>query len=114
MKIIRITLLFLFVTLGAVAQEVKQDSLELENDTLISKMIDLDEVVLYKDNTDPEFKKQFMLLQSRVYKTYPYAKVASERLTALDRNMAKMKTDKEKKKYFKIVENYIEGEFTDR
>lgn len=115
MKTIRFTLLFLFVTLGAVAQEVKQDSLNVEeNDTLISKMIDLQEIVLYKDNTDPEAKKQFLLLQSRVYKTYPYAKVASERLTALNKNMAKMKTAKEKKKYFKIVENYIEGEFTDR
>jgi hypothetical protein len=115
MKTICVALLFLFVSLGAVAQDVKQDSLDVEeNDTLISKMIELEEIVLYKDNTDPEFKKQFMLLQSRVYKTYPYAKVAAERLTALDKNMAKMKTDKEKKKYFKIVENYIEGEFTDR
>ncbi len=115
MKIIRIALLFLFFSLGAAAQVVTKDSLDVEeNDTLISKMIDLEEIVLYKDNTDPEFKKQFMLLQSRVYKTYPYAKIASERLTSLDRNMAKLRTEKEKKKYFKIVENYIEGEFTDR
>ena len=63
MKTIRIALLFLFVSLGAVAQEVKQDTLDVEeNDTLISKMIELEEIVLYKDNTDPEFKKQFMLL----------------------------------------------------
>jgi hypothetical protein len=113
MKTIRIALLFLFVSLGAVAQ-VDQDSLDIENDTLITKMIDLEEIVLYKDNADAESKKQFALLQSRVYKTYPYAKVAAERLTALDKNMAKMKTAKEKKKYFKIVENYIEGEFTER
>lgn len=115
MKKIQITLLFLFVSLGIAAQDVKQDSLSVEeNDTLITKMIDLEELVLYKDNVDAESKKQFLLLQSRVYKTYPYAKIAAERLVALDKNMAKMKTSKEKKKYFKIVENYIEGEFTDR
>ena len=115
MKKIQITLLFLFASLGIAAQDVKQDSLSVEeNDTLITKMIDLEELVLFKDNVDAESKKQFLLLQSRVYKTYPYAKIASERLVALDKNMAKMKTSKEKKKYFKIVENYIEGEFTDR
>lgn len=112
MKGIRFFLLFLLFSAGANAQ-VEQDSL-IENDTLISKMIDLEELVLYKDNADAESKKQFLLLQSRVYKVYPYAKVASERLTALDKNMAKMKTSKEKKKYFKIVENYIEGEFTEK
>lgn len=115
MKKIQITLLFLFASLGIAAQDVKQDSLSVEeSDTLITKMIDLEELVLFKDNVDAESKKQFLLLQSRVYKTYPYAKIASERLVALDKNMAKMKTSKEKKKYFKIVENYIEGEFTDR
>lgn len=115
MKKIQITLLFLFASLGIAAQDVKQDSLSVEeNDTLITKMIDLEELVLFKDNVDAESKKQFLLLQSRVYKTYPYAKIASERLVALDKNMTKMKTAKEKKKYFKIVENYIEGEFTDR
>ncbi|RZJ29541.1 MAG: DUF4294 domain-containing protein [Flavobacterium sp.] len=107
---------FLALVLFSFSAKAQQDSITegIENDTLISKMIDLDELVLYKDNADAESKKQFLLLQSRVYKTYPYAKIASERLVALDKNMAKMKTDREKKKYFKIVENYIEGEFTDR
>jgi len=52
------------------------------------------------------------LLQNRVIKVYPYAKVASERLTNLNRNSEKLKTEREKKKYFKIVENYMENEFT--
>jgi hypothetical protein len=37
-------------------------------------------------------------------KTYPYAKLASERLTILNKGMANLKTNKEKKRYFKIVE----------
>jgi hypothetical protein len=31
--------------------------------------------------------KQFLILQSRVYRTYPYAKLASERLTLLNKGM---------------------------
>lgn len=113
MKQIWFFLAFILFSFTATAQ---QDSITdgVESDTLISKMIDLEELVLYKDNADAESKKQFFLLQSRVYKVYPYAKIASERLVALDKNMAKMKTDREKRRYFKIVENYIEGEFTDR
>ena len=58
-----------------------------------------------------ESRKQFELLKNRVYRTYPYAKLASERLTALNRGMASLKTNKEKKKYFKIVEDYLNNEF---
>ena len=52
------------------------------------------------------------MLQNRVYKVYPFAKIAAERLTVLNNNMDKMKTNREKRKYFKIVEDYIENEFT--
>jgi hypothetical protein len=43
---------------------------------------------------------------------YPFAKTAADRLTILNKNMDKMHTNKEKRKYFKIVEDYIENEFT--
>jgi hypothetical protein len=118
MKVSKYLLLLFFFSLSAIAQ-VNQDSTQIENisednDTLISRQIDLEEIVLYKDNLDAEGKKQFLLLQNRVYKVYPYAKIASERLVSLDKNMAKMKTNKEKKRYFKLVEDYIENEFTEK
>ena len=83
-----------------------------ENDTVIKDPILLEEVVVYKEKLSPEEKKAFLLLQNRVYKVYPYARVAAERLMLLNRNMEKLKTNKEKKKYFKIVEDYMENEFT--
>lgn len=61
---------------------------------------------------DPETKKQFLLLRNRVYKVYPYARVGAERLKILNQNMAALKTEKEKRKYFKIVEDYMEKEFS--
>jgi hypothetical protein len=55
--------------------------------------------------------KQFILLQNRVYKTYPYAKIAAERLTALNSNLQALKTNSDKRKYLKIAEDYIQNEF---
>jgi hypothetical protein len=109
----------LLLTVNVTAQ-VSTDSIakkelsEEENDTVVKDPILLEEVVVYRSKLSPEEKKQFLLLQNRVYKVYPYAKTAADRLTALNRNMDKMKTNKEKKKYFKLVENYMEGEFTDQ
>lgn len=38
----------------------------------------------------------------------------TDRLTALNNGMARLKTNREKKKYFKIVEDYLNNEFEDR
>lgn len=92
----------------------KKEVTEEENDTVVKDPILLEEVVVYRSKLSPEEKKQFLLLQNRVYKVYPYAKTAADRLMALNKNMDKLKTNKEKKKYFKLVENYMEGEFTNQ
>ena len=86
----------------------KRDVLIEAKDTIVP----LEEVVVYKHKLSPEAKKEFQLLQNRVYKVYPIAKIAADRMTILNRNMDKMKSNREKKKYFKIVENYMENEFT--
>lgn len=98
------------------AQVISNDTIKMgyvlsPKDTIFKDTIQLEEVVIFKEKLDPEAKKQFLLLRNRVYKTYPYAKIASERLTVLNRGMANLKTNKEKKKYFKIVENYLSNEF---
>ncbi len=112
-------LVFLFVvTVTTQAQIIEQDTTKMgyvikDTDT-ISEPILLEEIIVYKEHLNPEEKKQFLLLQNRVYKVYPYAKVASERLTVLNKTMASLKTNREKKKYFKIVEDYMTNEFEAR
>lgn len=111
-----IALLF-FISLDTFSQVVTKDSLRTdvvdeENDSILGDIVELEEVIIHREKLDPEAKKQYLLLQNRVYKVYPFAKIASERLTALKRNQAILKTNREKKKYFKIVEDYIENEFT--
>lgn len=109
----------LFVTLSSFvrAQETKKDSVVIYyligNDSILRTSLDLDEVVVTgkKINKIDEDRKKFLLLQQRVIKVYPFAKAAADNLTKLNANMGKFKTEKEKKKYFKIVENYLENEF---
>ena len=119
MTVIRYIVCVLFLSSSVFAQEIKINPIEknestVDNDTILDAPVLLEEVIIHRDKLDPEAKKQFLILQNRVYKVYPFAKVASERLTGLNKNMAQLKTSKEKKKYFKIVEAYIENEFTDK
>jgi hypothetical protein len=86
----------------------KRDAIIEANDTIVP----LEEVVVYRHKWNAAEKKEFQLLQNRVYKVYPLAKIAADRLTVLNKNMDKMKTNREKRKYFKIVEDYMENEFT--
>lgn len=108
-----IIILTLFA-LQAKAQEPVSDTIRsgAENDSIVFN-IEIPEVVItnVKDTVSEEMKKQLAILKRRVLKVYPYAKIAADRLTMLNRNMAKLKTDKEKKKYAKIVEKYLEDEF---
>jgi hypothetical protein len=116
MKIIQLFFFLLFTTIYVNAQVTQKDTTKMgyvltENDTILNDTIQLPEIVIYKEKLDPEAKKQFLILQNRVYKTYPYAKLASERLTVLNKGMASLSTNREKKKYFKIVEDYLSNEF---
>lgn len=86
----------------------KRDAIIEANDTIVP----LEEVVVFRHKWNAAEKKEFQLLQNRVYKVYPLAKIAADRLTVLNKNMDKMKTNREKKKYFKIVEDYMENQFT--
>ena len=109
-------LFFISITVSAqiVKDTTKMGYVLKESDTILSQPILLQEVIISKEKLDPEAKKQFLLLQNRVYRVYPYARIASERLTTLNYNMSLLQTNKEKKKYLKIVENYLENEFTDQ
>jgi hypothetical protein len=116
MRIIQLFFFILFTTISVNAQVTQKDTTKMgyiltEDDSILNDTIQLEEIVIHKEKLDPEARKQFLLLQSRVYKTYPYAKLAAERLTVLNRGMANLKTGKEKKKYFKIVEGYLSNEF---
>lgn len=116
MKFVNFLLFIFFISITVHGQVVSKDTVKMgytlkDSDEILNDTIQLEEIVVSKEKLDPDAKKQFLLLQSRVYKTYPYAKLASERLTMLNKGMASLKTNKEKKRYFKIVETYLNDEF---
>ena len=105
--------LLLLISFAANAQVtndsiIRKEVITEEGDTIVP----LEEVVVYRQKFTAAEKKEFLLLQNRVYKVYPFARVAAERLTVMNKNLDKLKTNREKKKYFKIVEDYMENEFT--
>lgn len=112
-----ILIVLCFQAFWVYAQTDKKDSTKVEyyiyeGDTLYLPVVELEEVVIGKgDQQSEEEKKMFLLLRRRVLKVYPYAKAAADNLTMLNKNMAKLKTEREKKKYFKIVEDYLQNTF---
>ncbi len=117
MKLFKYILLLSFITffsISAQAQDDKKDAyLKTQTDSILGDPIMLEEIVIDKDKykAEEDAKKRFLILQRRVYRVYPYAKTAAERLTQLNKGMASLRTDKEKKRYLKIVESYLTNEF---
>jgi|TARA_R110000751_G_scaffold74057_1_gene149903 hypothetical protein len=78
--------------------------------------IELDKVLLIQDlNFDSRYERiRYLILKRKVEKVWPYAKLAAERLTVLDKRLASLETTNQKKKYSKMVEDYIEDEFKEK
>lgn len=108
---------FIFFSINIYTQITTKDSIKTEfflydGDTIHMPLIELDELILGKEDIQSkEDLKAYLILKRRVLKVYPFAKAASENLILLNKNTQKLKTEKEKRKYFKIVENYLENTF---
>ncbi|MDR7370325.1 DUF4294 domain-containing protein [Flavobacterium aquidurense] len=119
MRFTYIILFFTLISFTSQAQVTPKDDQQMgyvltEQDSILGDTIELPEIIITKEKLDPEAQKQFKILENRVYKVYPYARLAADRLTALNQGMARLKTNREKKKYFKIVEDYLNNEFEER
>lgn len=115
----RYFIVLFFITLGgsfSFAQNNSgiSDTIEYIQDSDTIKEIVIEEVMVsdeYSIKLTKEEKEQLKLLQKRVRVVYPYAKLTAEKLVQINTTMAKLKTEKERKKYFKIAEKYLNDEF---
>lgn len=116
--IVYITLLF-SVTIFAQEDPVKQDTTQvhymiIEGDSIPVTTVDLDEVFvlphLYFEDRDARIR--YLILRRKTLKVYPYAKLAAERLEALQDRMANLKRRSDQRRYAKIIQRYIEDEFS--
>jgi hypothetical protein len=59
-------------------------------------------------------KIKYLILRRKVRKVYPYAKMASDRLTELQDSLVLIKSKRKQKKYTKTIQKYIEEEFSEK
>ncbi|TBW26374.1 DUF4294 domain-containing protein [Gramella sp. KN1008] len=120
-------LIFLFGVTGFAQRSTSEKALDtLENDTVEKRYmiiagdsvpreaIDLEEVVLLRKLRfdDIDARRRYLILRKKTRKVYPYAKLASERLVTLNARLDKIKSRRDRKQYTKIVQDYIEEEFS--
>jgi hypothetical protein len=82
-------------------------------DTLV---VNLDEITVlpkhkFKSRIDVRY---YLWFRKKVFKVYPYAKLASERLDSLNTRLNRIKKRSKRQQYTKRIQKYIEGEFTDQ
>ncbi len=111
---------FFSLALNAQVEERPLDSIQekliiIEGDSLFQASIALDEVFIFGklEFSSYEEKLRYYILKRKTLKVYPYAKLASERLVALNDSLESIKSKRKKKKYTRHVQKYIEEEFSE-
>ena len=119
MKILNCTILLFPILVFAQQPKVEQDTTTveyyyIEGDSVPKKLIELDEVlILNKLNFESkEDKIKYLILKRKTIKVYPYAKLAADRLTALNDRLASLEKKSDRRRYTKIIQRYIEDEFS--
>jgi hypothetical protein len=114
-----ITLLGLPLSALAQIPEEPIDSLTekliiIEGDSIFKSSIELDEVYIFGKLQFDSYKDKlrYYILRRKTIKVYPYAKLASERLVSLNERLSKIKSNRKRKRYTKVVQRYIEEEFS--
>ncbi|MCB0445443.1 MAG: DUF4294 domain-containing protein [Gelidibacter sp.] len=116
-----VTFLFLLFPMALLAQiePVKQDSTVVEyyyidGDSIPVASINLDEVIVLNKLKfdDKQARIRYLILKLKTLKVYPYAKLAAERLVALNERLATLKRKSDKRQYARIIQRYIEDEFS--
>jgi len=87
----------------------------IKGDSIPRTSIDLDEVMLLHklEFNGKEDRRRYLILKRKTVKVYPYAKLASERLDSLTVRLNRLERKRDKKRYAKKIQKYIEGEFSE-
>ena len=121
MQLIRCFLfLFPFLSFGQ-NLAVQNDSIPesyfiIVGDTITNNSINLNEIYILpklKFNSS-ESRRRYLILQRKTINVYPYAKLAAERLESLNARISKLKSQRKRKKYTRMVQKYVEGEFAEK
>lgn len=108
-------LIFAQIT-STVQDSTDYDYIIIEGDSIPRSFIGLDEVrLLHKLEFDGRAdRRRYLILRRKTIKVYPYAKLAAERLESLNERLSQMKRRRDRKRYAKRIQKYIEGEFSEK
>ena len=119
MKYITYIVLFFSTLTFAQIEPVKTDTTQvhymiIEGDSIAVTEIELDEVLVLPDLnfTNRDERIRYIVLRRKTLKVYPYAKLAAERLETLQKRLATLERKRDKKRYAKVIQKYIEDEFS--
>lgn len=117
-KLFYILFLFPILTFGQIEPVVKDSTAVeyyfIDGDSVAVDVIQLREVYLLGKQrfATKEERIRYLILKRKTLKVYPYAKLAAERLVELNTRLASLEKKSEKRQYTKIIQKYIEEEFT--
>ncbi|MFD0836565.1 DUF4294 domain-containing protein [Mariniflexile aquimaris] len=96
-------------------EKMDYDYMFIEGDSIPQKVVNLNTVYILTDMkfASREDRVRYLILRRKTLKVYPYAKLAAERLDSLNTRLESMKKKSDKNRYTKIIQKYIEGEFSD-
>jgi hypothetical protein len=91
------------------------DYIIIKGDSIPRTTIDLDEVMLLHklEFNSAEDKRRYLILKRKTIKVYPYATLAAVRLDSLNARLSRYENKSDRKRYAKLMQKYIEGEFSD-
>lgn len=116
-----ITYIMLLFSALVFAQEdpVEQDStavhyMIIEGDSIPVTEVELDEVLMLPNLSfeDRKARIRYIVLRRKTLKVFPYAKLAAERLETLQKRLDLLERKRDRKKYAKVIQRYIEDEFS--
>ena len=117
-----IAVLFLLIVYFGYSQvdDNEKDSINIQyyffqGDSIPRSYVDLEPIILFQPLkfSSKEEKYRYYILKRKTIKVYPYAKLASERLTELNDSLKFITKNSKRKKYTKKVQKYIEEEFSE-
>jgi hypothetical protein len=84
-----------------------------EGDTLTINLEEFSILPKHKFKSQEDVRYYFWF-RRKVFKAYPFAKLASERLDSLNVRLSRIQKRSSRKKYTRRIQKYVEGEFTDQ
>ncbi|HMR16622.1 DUF4294 domain-containing protein [Mariniflexile maritimum] len=107
---------FYFAQVPAVDDDTTEyEYMFIEGDSVPQTIVNLNPIYIMGNLkfASKEDRIRYLILRRKTLKVYPYAKMASERLDSLNARLESMKKASDKRRYTKIIQKYIEGEFSE-